>query len=341
MYCPDGVGLLGEIGAVNPWTGASVAGEVNFCPMGAPQTWDGIIHGPQGTTRHVGAAQCFGPANSTIGWSGWYIAGWDPATQTYTFQVGILLHPDFMPWPTYSQPPQFWGRWTGTPAGTMNGFPVMLITGGQELPDDPRSAPPPPITVEGPLSSYTVPGVTQTWPRIGGHVVSYGSRWGEEAAARDLFYKWQTGAIPLGSVIQATGIPLEVRGQPGIVPSSYQVLSSPETPAPPPTTPEEWQVTPPPPAPSPDPDAVDDSDPDPGDPFGEDDQELAEEFPTPIPAPGSPAPSGGVPGPPGAPGTDGAPAPLEAGLGALGGKAGVVVLGLLLVPLFFRKDKKK
>lgn len=210
---------------------------------------------------------------------------------------------------------------------------VLIVKSFQRV-TPPWLIPPQPITISGPVSRDITAGVTQAWPLVDGHRVTTSRRW-PSPAANKFAQDWAAGQLPTGTTVQIHGYPIDTGTGRAIVPIEYQILSA----APEPTA---------------------DSSPDPVVP-GAVDVELTEtempDFPDPATpdqdhqeGPGQLHPDlrdldlipvtdpATTPGNGTGPGAADGPQIAQAGFG---GAAGAVIVGLLLFPFFFGKDRKK
>jgi hypothetical protein len=240
-----------------------------------------------------------------------------------------------------------------------DGLPLIVIESWEPM-TPPSLRPPDPITIAGTLTRYQEPGRAGTWPMVAGYVVSSSQRFPTDAGY-DFTHKWNTGQITTGAELTIHGYPLTDASPPKMVPISFTVnkqgtgapdpgdIEFPDAPEPgaPPPPPPEYDPDPFDDIPKPeiDPDAWDFDDPEVTDHLPGGDQWVDADPPT-YPGGGGTG-AGGAGGGTGAGGAGGGTGAGGAGAGDIPVEAGfgkgvsMAVLGLILFPFFFGKDKRK
>lgn len=79
-----------------------------------------------------------------------------------------------------------------------------------------------PVKLFGTLSTFTIPGIMQTWPTVAGVIIAGSS---QPEGARLFSQAWNSGELLLGSLLELEGWNGTVHGLPGFLPQSFRVLS--------------------------------------------------------------------------------------------------------------------
>lgn len=236
---------LGEL-IPSPWTGTlmSLAAGNEIWPRNQPTCVQGYLsrrpYTTAGSQPQGWQSIYWGPYDAHDYWLGYELLSW-PENQPV---AGVLFARD-------KHDPAgaaFWDlpesvRLTGFPAPwlevcgwprTENGITVIWPESWQLRHDlDPRYQIPETTCIQGSLSTYAVPGVTQLWPMLDGRILaqSYSNDYMQAAAteeAKALLQAWYTGSMRDGTVLEVCGWPLTttIRGQPGFAVESYQILEN-------------------------------------------------------------------------------------------------------------------
>lgn len=83
--------------------------------------------------------------------------------------------------------------------------------------------PPDPIEITGELGRFTLPGIAQTWPKVGDYLVTSSLKYPTDEGYT-WNQAWNQGTITTGALIRIYGYPTEIRGFQGIIPIEWTVL---------------------------------------------------------------------------------------------------------------------
>ena len=85
--------------------------------------------------------------------------------------------------------------------------------------------PPEPIETTGELTRFTIPGVTQTWPKVGDYLVTSSMKYPTDEGYT-WNQAWNAGRLTTGAVVRIYGYPTPIRGYQGIVPIDWTILEA-------------------------------------------------------------------------------------------------------------------